>query len=199
MTPVVEAGVQSRHRTCPSIGTSVASSSMAVMPSRVNSVMLGVADHPEQRVEPDPGPHRAGLRGSRAGARPRRMPPRSARSASYTGRSKVAGGNAPANTICSAKSPSSATASWENVPRPAPISRSVPSCWPARTTCTASCSPRARTTPLDPGLLCAEDELGVVGRAGRHRRRRTRNVALVLVDVVEEPVRARRPERSRPG
>ena len=49
------------------------------------------------------------------------------------------------------------------------MTRSVPSCWPAFTTWTASCSPSDSVDAAGAGVLRAEDELAVVGGAGRDR------------------------------
>ena len=72
-----------------------------------------------------------------------------------------------------AKSPRSATLLCEKVPRLAPSFRFVSSCWPALHDLDGLLLAERQAHAVDAGVLSAEDELAVVGRARREPGRRT--------------------------
>ena len=124
---------------------------------------LGVADHLEEGVEPDPRAHRAGLEVvglQRLVARRREVGAERLVDREVEGRRRERTGK----VICLAKSPGRRSPSAE-MPRLAP-SEVGAELLAGRITWTASCSPSA-TSALRAAVLRGEDELAEVGGAGR--------------------------------
>ena len=79
------------------------------------------------------------------------------------------------------------------------IFRLVSSCWPARTTWMASCSPNAMDDPVCAGVLGGEDELAVVGGAAGHRDVGRERRARLCVEPLEQADDRGRGRRDRHG